>query len=117
VSTRCWSALDTRTVDEEWSALPGGVEMRADVMGEQRLSGYGQVRGHGEPQEVARAVGDRLRSGAARELQEVCAISPAVAGHRIRSDELHAISWLLGLAQVPLFRIQEAELDGAPAAI
>jgi hypothetical protein len=25
-------------------------------------------------------------------------------GHRVRSDEVHAIAWLLGLAQVPLTR-------------
>jgi protein-tyrosine sulfotransferase len=30
--------------------------------------------------------------------------------HRVRSDEVHAIAWLLGLAQVPLVRDEDGEL-------
>ncbi len=35
--------------------------------------------------------------------------------HSIRSDELHAVSWLLGLASAPLVHVPPAELAGAVA--
>jgi hypothetical protein len=36
-------------------------------------------------------------------------------GHRIKSDEVHAISWLLGFTRVPLVRTPDDELAGASA--
>jgi hypothetical protein len=181
--------LGYRTVDDEWNALTGRADMRAGAAGREAAARNGRERQHGEPQEVARAVRDRLQSVPGRELQEVSTIWPAVAGqtvaivvedtggdhpelrwsfaeppdrpgadgrtadqpvctiiaatatwrglltgqanvvaemtagrlrcvnrrdgHRIRSDELHAISWLLGFTRVPLLRVPDAELAGA----
>jgi hypothetical protein len=183
--------LDYRTVDDEWNALAGRADMRAGGIDGAAAAGHGQGRPHGESQEVARAVGDRLRSMPGRDRQEAMAMWPAVAGqtvaivvedaggdhaelrwsfaetadrpgadgrtadqpvctmiagpatwralldgranlvaemtagrlrcvnrrdgYRIRSDEVHAISWLLGLARVPLLRVPAAKLSGAAA--
>jgi len=178
--------LGYRTVDDEWNALVGRVDVRADAAeGEQARAG-GRTGRTGEPEAAVRAIGDRLRSRSEHELAEVCAVWPATAGqtvaivaegadgghaelrwafpaltdgprgpagspvgdgpadqpvctiianpatwhtllngetnlviemtagrlrvinrrdgHRIRSDEVHAIGWLLGLARVPLVR-------------
>jgi hypothetical protein len=176
------------TIDDEWNAVAGRVEMRADISREQALASNGQRPGHGDSRQVASAIEDRLRSVPGRELQEVGAIWPAVAGqtvaivvedadgahgelrwkfaerpdppttdgraldqpvctilaspeswrallagqanvitemtagrlrcvnrrdgHRIRSDELHAMSWLLGFARVPLLRVPGVEPSG-----
>jgi hypothetical protein len=174
------------TVDDEWNALVGRVDVRADAAEGEQVPAGGRAGPSGEPEAVVRAIGDRLRSRSDDELAEACAIWPAVAGqtvaivaestngdhaelrwgfpalagglhrpatspaddgpagkpvctiiadpatwhallsgetnlvieltagrlrctnrrdgHRIRSDEIHATGWLLGLARVPLVR-------------
>jgi hypothetical protein len=185
--------LGYRAVDDEWSALAGRIDVRADACERVPASGSGRPRHHAQPEHTrperaqpemaARAIGDRLRSQPRRELLNVSHLWPAVAGqtvafvvehtdgaaaelrwrlaappddpggqtadgpgthepvctiiaspatwrallsgeanlvaemtagrlrcvnrrdgHRIRSDEVHAIGWLLGLTRVPLVR-------------
>lgn len=153
------------TVDDEWNALVGRVDMRADAASRVRPGSSG------EADAAIRAIGGRLCSRSANELADACAIWPAVVGqtisiiaesddgghaelrwvfgdrpadepvctiiadpatwqalldretnlvveltagrlrcinrrdgHRIRSDEVHAMGWLLSLAPVPLVR-------------
>jgi Sulfotransferase family len=183
--------LGYSTVDEEWNAQAGRVDVRAGAFGEAAAPNNGQGRRQREPQQVARAIGDRLRSRPGDDLREASSIWPAVAGqtvaivvedadgdhaelrwsfaespdgpgadgrtgdqplctmiagpatwralldgqanvvaemtagrlrcvnrrdgYRIRSDEVHAISWLLGLARVPLLRVRQTGSSGAPA--
>ena len=184
--------LGYRTVDDEWNAQVGRVDVRADAAGHRRPEWGASCRdraGDGEPGQagecgnVARAITDRLTSLPDHELREASVVWPAVAGrtvaivvedahgehaevqwsfaaspgtpdcpahgnedpagpvctiiagppawrallsgganlvaemtagrlrcvnrrdgHRIRSDEVHAIGWLLGLTRVPLIR-------------
>jgi hypothetical protein len=174
--------LGYRPVDDAWNALVGRVDVRADASGRQPVSGGCPPRRHAEPETVASAITERLRSRPGHELLEASAVWPAVAGrtvaivvddadgehaelrwsfaapaspatsppgdgaaaepactiiagpatwrallsgetnvvaeitagrircvnrrddYRIRSDEVHAIGWLLGLARIPLLR-------------
>jgi hypothetical protein len=163
------SRLGYLTIDDEWNALVGRVDMRADAASPVR-AGSSRAGSSREADAAIRAIGDRLRSRSSAELAEACAVWSAVAGqtiaivaessdgdhaelrwgfpepsdrpvctiiaspatwhallngetnlvsdltagrlrcvnrrdgHRIRSDEVHAIGWLLGLAPVPLVR-------------
>jgi hypothetical protein len=186
--------LGYRAVDDEWNALVGRVDVRADAAEDEHARRGGRPGPGGEPEAAVRAIGDRLRSRSEQELAEACAVWPAVAGqtvaivaqsadgahaelrwgfpalaggsrrpaaapigdrpadkpvctliadaatwhallsdetnlviemtagrlrsinrrdgHRMRSDEVHAIGWLLGLARVPLVRDPGAQLPG-----
>jgi protein-tyrosine sulfotransferase len=178
--------LGYRTVDDEWNAQAGRVDVRADTAEDGQAPATDRPGPGGEPQAAVHTIGELLRSRSDDELAEACAIWPTVAGqtvaiiaesadgdhaelrwefptladrprrpavppaddrpadkpvctiiadpatwhallsggtnlviemtagrlrcinrrdgHRIRSDEVHAIGWLLGLARVPLVR-------------
>jgi hypothetical protein len=188
--------LGYRTVDDEWNAAAGRIDVRADADPSEQARDTAQPRQSLEADETARMIEERLRSRPGRDLRDVSTLWPAVAGQTvaivvesahgghaelrwnfpaspdavrtdvgpadggsggqpvctiiaglacwhallsgeanivtemtsgrlrcvnrrdrrsIRSDELHAVSWLLGLATVPLVRAPSAELAGAMA--
>ncbi|HLM89667.1 MAG TPA: hypothetical protein VK284_11690 [Streptosporangiaceae bacterium] len=93
--------LRYRAVDDSWQSAVGRIDPRADAP----ASPAAATDGHhvnGEAESAIRALGRRLESGSAGLGQKILSQWPSVAGVRVRSDEMHAVGALLGLATVPV---------------